>query len=263
MTRNGKIARLPREIREQLNRRLEDGEPGPQVLSWLNEHPNVRRILERDFGGRPVNEQNLSEWRQGGFRDWQRHQQSCDHVRRLTDQSEALNEATEKTDVSDRLATVFAVELFKVMEQLLEKSGDDKERLGYLREALREVRFLRRGDHQATRLQMEVERWEEECERLDEETLQRDLQEAKKRALAPIWARLHSGPLAEAFGGGQGGKNIAAFVTAIQYGLPVPDLPATNQPGQAESNSIKLNQSESNQIKPDWTEPGAKVGSES
>ena len=27
MTRTGKIARLPREIREQLNRRLQNGEP--------------------------------------------------------------------------------------------------------------------------------------------------------------------------------------------------------------------------------------------
>jgi len=33
MTRVGKIARLPREIREQLNRRLQDGEPGKRLVS--------------------------------------------------------------------------------------------------------------------------------------------------------------------------------------------------------------------------------------
>ena len=33
MTRTGKIARLPRTIRAQLNRRLEDGEPGSDLVS--------------------------------------------------------------------------------------------------------------------------------------------------------------------------------------------------------------------------------------
>ena len=34
--RNGKIARLPRQIRDELNERLERSEPGPQLLAWLN-----------------------------------------------------------------------------------------------------------------------------------------------------------------------------------------------------------------------------------
>ena len=55
-TRTGKIARLPREVREELNLRLERPEPGPQILAWLN--------------GEPVTKQNLSHWRQGGFRNW-------------------------------------------------------------------------------------------------------------------------------------------------------------------------------------------------
>jgi hypothetical protein len=41
MTRNGKIARLPQEIREQVNRRLEDGEPGKQIAEWLNGLPEA------------------------------------------------------------------------------------------------------------------------------------------------------------------------------------------------------------------------------
>ena len=35
MCRNGKIARLPREIREQLNNRLQDGEEGRQLAALL------------------------------------------------------------------------------------------------------------------------------------------------------------------------------------------------------------------------------------
>ena len=66
----GKIARLPREIREQLNQRLEDGEPGNRLVAWLNELPEVKALLAAEFGGAAIKEQNLSNWKQGGFRDW-------------------------------------------------------------------------------------------------------------------------------------------------------------------------------------------------
>ncbi|HSY17536.1 MAG TPA: hypothetical protein VK815_04340 [Candidatus Acidoferrales bacterium] len=66
----GKISRLPREIREQLNRRLDDGVPGNRLVAWLNELPAVRALLAAEFGGAAINEQNLSNWKQGGFRDW-------------------------------------------------------------------------------------------------------------------------------------------------------------------------------------------------
>jgi hypothetical protein len=61
MTRNGKIARLTRAIRDELNRRLQDGEPGVRLVAWLNGLPETQKILQVDFGGRPINEQNLSE----------------------------------------------------------------------------------------------------------------------------------------------------------------------------------------------------------
>ena len=32
MTRNGKIARLPRALRDELNRRLQDGQPGVRLV---------------------------------------------------------------------------------------------------------------------------------------------------------------------------------------------------------------------------------------
>ena len=70
MTRTGKIARLPREVRDQLNRRLCDGEPGSQLDIWLNALPESQAVLAREFAGRPISEQNLSEWKRGGYGDW-------------------------------------------------------------------------------------------------------------------------------------------------------------------------------------------------
>jgi hypothetical protein len=68
--RNGKIARLPEEIRRELNRRILNGQEGREILPWLNNQPTVRDILDRKFGGCNINRQNLSAWRTGGFRDW-------------------------------------------------------------------------------------------------------------------------------------------------------------------------------------------------
>jgi hypothetical protein len=68
--RHGKVARLPAQIRLQLNRRLREKEPALSLLPWLNSLPEVQAILSEKFGSRPINKQNLSQWRRGGFRDW-------------------------------------------------------------------------------------------------------------------------------------------------------------------------------------------------
>ena len=53
MTRNGKIARLPRAVRD----RLADGEPGKALVTWLNGLPEVVAVLDRDFGDHGSTEQ--------------------------------------------------------------------------------------------------------------------------------------------------------------------------------------------------------------
>ena len=70
----GKIARLPRKIRAQINQRLADGVLGHRLIDWLHTLPKVRRLLARHFGGRPINAQNLTNWRQGGHQRWLQQQ---------------------------------------------------------------------------------------------------------------------------------------------------------------------------------------------
>jgi hypothetical protein len=67
---NGKIARLPRAIRKNLNERLDRSEPGLQLLVWLNALPEVKQVVQKKFASAPINKQNLSNWRQGGFQEW-------------------------------------------------------------------------------------------------------------------------------------------------------------------------------------------------
>jgi hypothetical protein len=71
MTNTGKIARLPRHIRIELNQRLADRHAGTRLVKWLNRLPEVQAVLARDFGGRPINCRNLREWKNRGFQDWQ------------------------------------------------------------------------------------------------------------------------------------------------------------------------------------------------
>jgi hypothetical protein len=63
MARTGKIARLPEAIRIELNQRLLDGQLGPEILPWLNTHPELDLKT-------PINAANLSSWRLGAYQAW-------------------------------------------------------------------------------------------------------------------------------------------------------------------------------------------------
>src|SRR5271166_2755470 len=98
-TRKGKIARLPQGTREQLNRRLQNGEVGKALVEWLNALPEVRAIVASEFGGNAVTGQNLSEWKKGGYHDWLMQQESVEVARQLaTEASELLAAGGSLTD---------------------------------------------------------------------------------------------------------------------------------------------------------------------
>src|SRR5882724_8067935 len=101
-TRLGKIARLPKEIREQLNRRIENGWRGARLVNWLNELPQVKESLREEFHGRAINEQNLSQWREGGYADWLRHQGTQDQIRWVVERSEDVGAAEGKEHLCER-----------------------------------------------------------------------------------------------------------------------------------------------------------------
>ena len=70
MNRTSKITRLPETLREELNQRLRNGEPANNLLLWLNKLPQVIALVEEHYGGNLISPQNLSDWNQGGYREW-------------------------------------------------------------------------------------------------------------------------------------------------------------------------------------------------
>jgi len=161
MTRTGKIARLPRDIRNQLNRRLQDGEPGNRLVEWLNGLPEVRQVLAGDFGGRDISEQNLSEWKQGGHQDWLARQETLACARELAGDASELAETAEGS-LADHLATVLSAR-YAVLVSGWNGEMDDafRRKARALRTLCQDIVELRRGDHFAERLRLDLERFAE------------------------------------------------------------------------------------------------------
>jgi hypothetical protein len=174
--RTGKIARLPQTIRDQLNCRLQDGEQGKSLVAWLNSLPEVRAVLKADFGGRSITESNLSEWRQGGYREWQVQQEAIEAVRHMDVDSSELNKAS-KTPVIDLLSHRLAARYVVATQTLNRPDGEGEIDVKLLHGFCRDVVALRRSDHTAERLEIERGRLKLERDQhhkmQDEEFLQR------------------------------------------------------------------------------------------
>ena len=122
MTRKGKIARLPQAVREQLNERLAEGEPGNQLVEWLNSLPEVKKVLAAEFAREPVNKVNLTRWKQGGYQDWALQQETLEVARSLLAEVEEFR-ADSPNPVSDRVGAWLAARC-AVIGRKLARDGD-------------------------------------------------------------------------------------------------------------------------------------------
>lgn len=129
-TRIGKIARLPKSIRDELNHRLENGADGPELLAWLNALPEVQKILAEKFNARPINKHNLSDWRHGGYAEWAVSRDGRAQWQDLLDRAESLDQkrtGNNGVDVTSHLGTFLVVELAEAIDEL-HKMKDSKQR---------------------------------------------------------------------------------------------------------------------------------------
>jgi len=168
----GKISRLPRAIREQLNRRLQNEEEAKPILEWVNALPEVQSLLAAEFQGRPISKQNLSEWKQNGFRDWQISQSDIEFAQNLAADQAELDQllpgwcAAGTPALPSRVAGALTHSLaqwvalrYAAVAQSLSTMDDDPDtELRRLRDFCRDIVSLRRGDLSAGRLSIEQAR---------------------------------------------------------------------------------------------------------
>lgn len=114
-TYQGKIGILPDHIREELNHRLLDGQPGSKILPWLNALPEVKRLLKENDEGLLVTDQNLSKWRAGGFADWRRRREQIARVGEMAKWSMQLAK-TSGGNLTEGAAAILSGRILQVLE---------------------------------------------------------------------------------------------------------------------------------------------------
>ena len=86
--RNGKVARLPKAIRERINQMMADGRVYLHIIAELGED------------GKTLNEDSLANWKSGGYAEWLKEQRELEEMR-LT-QEYAVDLARESEATRDR-----------------------------------------------------------------------------------------------------------------------------------------------------------------
>ena len=233
MTRNGKIARLPSAVREELNIRLHDGEMGKELVAWLNSVPEIQATLQKFFNGHAITEQNLSEWRTGGFEEWQRQQASAEFCRTLAENSAELQlesnggdpQPTGYRSMADRLAVVLTVDAFQYRRSVMQAELDPKLRWEILKQLLEQVSKLRKDDHRQARLMLDQQRIAQEEKRKATAEKEVQAENLRNQQEQSYWALLRWGPLVRLFGGGELGKFYADTIIRLQTGADPVEVP--------------------------------------
>ena len=152
-THKGKIGRLPRAIRDEVNQRLDNGENGTSIIAWLNSQPEVQAVLAAEFKGIPICKQNLSQWRKYGHKKWHWHQEAQTMAAKTRDLS-----ADDAPPLLDQMKTWAAVRYLVAMQQAIAQQGIGKPTFNLLRGFCRDVVALQRNEHSMGRIKLEYDR---------------------------------------------------------------------------------------------------------
>jgi len=154
LTHNGKIGRLPEAVREEVNIRLRKGEKGRVLVAWLNSLPEVQAMLAAEFGGKPVREQNLSEWRKHGHQQWLLSQKAQGLMDRLGGDGQGRSEMNPRK-LLDAMVTHVTARYVVTLEQMQREGTDRAAAWNQLRQSCRDVLALQRGELLAERLDLD------------------------------------------------------------------------------------------------------------
>lgn len=102
--RTGKVAQLPREARDKVNRMLDDGCRYKPIANWLaaNGHPGVTP-------------KHISEWKKGGFQEWlelDRELSKQQKLRELSYDIATANEGSKTQEAAIQIAANFLFQVF-------------------------------------------------------------------------------------------------------------------------------------------------------
>jgi hypothetical protein len=190
--RHGKIARLPSGTRDEISRRLEEGQPAKRILNWLNRQRDVKAIMAIWFSGCRVNEQNLTNWRAGGHQDWLRQQERRYQILDLVENAHEFAVKTKGVEPANLLSTVLVAELAVAARDAQAELTDPVARCKQLQELLGALAKVRQQDYLAGRLA--IDREHRARERAEEKSL-----DEYRREVAPFVAQIQAASDARMF----------------------------------------------------------------
>src|SRR6185312_3386294 len=122
---------------------------------WLNQQPEVQKLITEQFGGHAIRAQNISQWRAGGYVDWRRHQLLREQTRWTAEQSADLGLDTSGRSISiaEDIANIISAEL-ALHVHALGAMKNPKQRFRQFRHLSHELSRLRRDDQRALRIQL-------------------------------------------------------------------------------------------------------------
>ncbi len=101
--RNGKIARLPKTVRDQINQMLLDGVPYAKIIEDIGEP------------GKGLDEDNMRRWKAGGFEDWLLEVQRAEDVGATRDAALSLVNQKAGATVQDAGRTIVSAQLYELL----------------------------------------------------------------------------------------------------------------------------------------------------
>jgi hypothetical protein len=116
--------------------------------------PEVRSVLEAEFSGRPINSVNLTEWKNGGYRDWLVREEALKIVHNLED-AHGLGDNSLKNEFTAKLSHWIAIHLAATAQTIIAAEPNPQIKWARLRELCSAIYRLRRGDFDAERLSLD------------------------------------------------------------------------------------------------------------
>lgn len=104
--RNGKVARLPKTLRDRINKMIDDGIPYAQIIEQLGE----------DGSGLSIS--NISRWKEGGYKDWLQEQTWLWEARGRRESASELSSEYDATQLNHAALQLGTLQMFEALRDL-------------------------------------------------------------------------------------------------------------------------------------------------
>ena len=102
--RNGKVAHLPKAVREQVNLQLDEGKTYAEIMAWL-----------ADNGYPDFTYDNIFQWKEGGFQDWLKHQDQLSEFEKLRELAMDVAQENEGSKTQEAALHIGAALIFQTL----------------------------------------------------------------------------------------------------------------------------------------------------